>query len=52
MVNERINQEIVAYTNSWKKYKEKLKFKRKKEGGIFVFLVYFKNKEGIIFVFL
>jgi len=52
MANWQISQKVVSQTSFWKKYKEKSKFRRKRGGKFSFFLVYFKNKEGIIFVFL
>lgn len=53
MVNEQINQGEILHTTPWNKNKEKLKFKRKKEGGIIVFLVCFffdlKRGEELLF---
>jgi len=45
-------QEAEFYNASYKNNKEKSKSKSKREKDFFIFLVYLKKKEGIIFVFL
>jgi len=57
METSQVIQEIVAYsnTNSWKNNKEKKLKSWKKEGGLFIFLVYFffnlKKKGGYFRLF-
>jgi hypothetical protein len=46
-----IDREAKFNIASYKQNKEKKLKKGKKEGKFFVFLLAFKNKEGIIFVF-